>query len=203
MKCSLCSIALPDTKNNQRRLRNAKSGMIFCSKDHKNQALKKGMAGDKKFKALVPQHYGIYEEKRTTEICPGCLESFLPKTKTQIYCKSKCVTTKASREKLEKWLNGDDSIAMRSDHGLAAWARRYLLEEVHYACSRCRWSEISANGTIPLEVDHIDGNWKNSARSNLRVLCPNCHSLTSNYKIYNAGNNEQSRYAYFKDKDWW
>lgn len=35
---------------------------------------------------------------------------------------------------------------------------------------------------ISLELDHIDGNNKNNKLENIRLLCPNCHAITDNYK---------------------
>lgn len=46
-----------------------------------------------------------------------------------------------------------------------------------YKCEKCKIN--SYNGLpITLEIDHIDGDWKNNTRENLRYLCPNCHSQT-------------------------
>jgi DNA-directed RNA polymerase subunit RPC12/RpoP len=42
-----------------------------------------------------------------------------------------------------------------------------------------------------LEIHHIDGNYLNNTIENLQVLCPNCHSLTLNYKALN--NSERPR----------
>lgn len=39
-----------------------------------------------------------------------------------------------------------------------------------------------------MELEHIDGNSENNDLSNLTLLCPNCHSLTSTYKGRNIGN---------------
>lgn len=48
-------------------------------------------------------------------------------------------------------------------------------------------------GKVPLEIHHIDGNYLNNNISNLQVLCPNCHSLTSNYKALNNNQNTKIR----------
>jgi endogenous inhibitor of DNA gyrase (YacG/DUF329 family) len=133
--------------------------------------------------------------------CIRCDSSFATKNNTQRYCSQSCTQLAKSDVKLRRWLAGEYDLAQKTDGAILEWARRYLMEQVQYRCSKCCWSEISANGTIPLEIDHIDGNWKNSNPSNLRVLCPNCHALTANWKIYNKGN-EQSRYAYWKERGW-
>ncbi len=42
-------------------------------------------------------------------------------------------------------------------------------------------------GRIPVEIEHIDGDWTNNLPSNLTLLCPNCHSLTPTYRALNRG----------------
>jgi hypothetical protein len=49
-------------------------------------------------------------------------------------------------------------------------------------CEKCGWAEKSTEGYIPLELDHINGCHNDNRLSNLRILCPNCHSLTYNYR---------------------
>lgn len=54
--------------------------------------------------------------------------------------------------------------------------KRALLETGRpYKCARCHIENYN-NEEILLEVDHVDGDWKNNTRENLQFLCPNCHS---------------------------
>ena len=49
-------------------------------------------------------------------------------------------------------------------------------------CEKCNWCEKTENGIVPLELDHINGDRKDNRIENLRILCPNCHSLTPTYR---------------------
>jgi 5-methylcytosine-specific restriction endonuclease McrA len=49
-------------------------------------------------------------------------------------------------------------------------------------CELCGWAETTKDGYLPLELDHIDGNHYNNKLENLRILCPNCHSLQPTHR---------------------
>ena len=53
------------------------------------------------------------------------------------------------------------------------------------ACKCCGLTEWMGK-SIPLELDHIDGDRENNSLSNLRLLCPNCHALTPTYRGRNT-----------------
>jgi len=81
------------------------------------------------------------------------------------------------KNNIEGILSGE--IRFRYNNTIRNWLiKKNLLE---YKCNCCgldswRGEEIS------LELDHIDGDHWNNRRNNIQFLCPNCHSLTENYK---------------------
>ena len=52
-------------------------------------------------------------------------------------------------------------------------------------CELCSWSRKSVDGRIPIELDHINGDRYDNRIENLRILCPNCHSLQSTHRGLN------------------
>jgi 5-methylcytosine-specific restriction endonuclease McrA len=50
------------------------------------------------------------------------------------------------------------------------------------SCELCGWAERSIDGRIPLELDHINGVHSDNRLENLRILCPNCHSLQPTHR---------------------
>lgn len=51
---------------------------------------------------------------------------------------------------------------------------------ISYECSECKLDSWN-NKPLSLQLDHIDGNRFNNNLTNLRLLCPNCHSQTETF----------------------
>jgi hypothetical protein len=52
---------------------------------------------------------------------------------------------------------------------------------VPYACEGCGNTGEWLGQPITLQIDHIDGDWSDDRQENLRLLCPNCHAITTTW----------------------
>jgi len=106
------------------------------------------------------------------------------------YCSNQCQKDNEYHLYIQAWRKGDlsGSRGVRTKN-FSGYVIRYLRETYGAACSQCGWNGINpVTGKSPLELDHIDGDPENNKEENLRLLCPNCHSLTPTYKNLNFGN---------------
>lgn len=99
------------------------------------------------------------------------------------FCDQTCMGLFTKNITKEKFENGEVS---------SRGTIRGILYKLDSQCNQCgidEWQGLK----IPLEVDHIDGNASNNLPSNVRLLCPNCHSITPTWKGKNKGNGRASR----------
>jgi hypothetical protein len=111
-------------------------------------------------------------------------------TRNPKYCSIKCYSFP-----IEDWLADKvDGGSNGKLGGCKSPVRQYLLDECGHKCSKCGWNEVHpVTGKIPLEINHIDGDAHNNKRENLEVLCPNCHSLTPNFRGLNKKSSRTHR----------
>mgnify|MGYP001563195707 CR=1 FL=1 len=105
------------------------------------------------------------------------------------YCSNLCQSKYQYKKYVKLWknglVNGSRGVSAKNiSHHLA----RYLSEKFGEKCTLCGWNKVNPlTGRVPLEIDHINGNSDDNMESNLRLICPNCHSLSSTYRNLNKG----------------
>ena len=108
------------------------------------------------------------------------------------FCSIQCQKEYEYKNYIDKWKQGKVD-GLRGKYQISM----YIRSDIFYKCTKCGWSQINPyTNNIPLEIEHVDGNYLNNTEENLILLCPNCHSLTSTYKgaNLNHGRRERSKY---------
>lgn len=110
----------------------------------------------------------------------------------QKYCSNACQIEHQHQSYIKKWKAGEIS-GLQSIGVVSGHIKRYLRRKFGNKCCLCGWAKINPKtGLVPLVADHIDGNWRNNTENNLRLLCPNCDSLTPTYAGLNKGRRRNS-----------
>jgi hypothetical protein len=165
--------------------------------------------------------YGFVKEKYIKRICLNCKCEFdITKLNEKIFCSQSCAATfnNKLRNKKHTCLNckkGIDSwktyctkqcvnnhkqkvLFERIENSEIGFSekqlKRYLISKFGEKCMECDWSRIHPiTGKVPVQLEHIDGNSENNTLENLKILCPNCHSLTPTFGSLNKGNGREQR----------
>ena len=125
-----------------------------------------------------------------TASCLHCNKVFdySPYQQTGKYCSNRC--------------QQDFQMMKKINDGTASslTIKGYLVKKFGAKCCMCGWDKINPHtGKCPIELDHIDGNSENNTPENCRLVCPNCHSLTSTYKALNKGKGRHKRMIRYRE----
>lgn len=107
------------------------------------------------------------------------------------YCSWLCYTEDRYERagSFAKWLAGWQSgeISGTLPDGKPDWrVRQALVLTRGQRCEECGWNKVNpASGRVPLHMDHTTGDRSRNRPDEVRLLCPNCHSLTTNYQHLN------------------
>jgi hypothetical protein len=135
-------------------------------------------------KTCSATYNNLKRSKKTT----NCLYCDKPTSIRNKYCSVKCQQDCKRTQAVNN--NTAGHIASKS----------YLIKLYGAKCMECGWDKINPHtNKVPIELEHIDGNSQNNDLNNLKLLCPNCHSLTPTYKALNKGNGRHKRMERYKE----
>lgn len=112
-----------------------------------------------------------------------------------LFCDTQCSANYKTDQYITKWLAGEiDGLTNAKATNTSSYIKTYMKKNYKHCeiCGLDKWNNLP----IPLEMDHIDGNALNNNRTNLRMICPNCHNQTDNYGAKNFG--KSTRVLYYK-----
>ena len=131
--------------------------------------------------------YGSEKSKRLTKQwhCKSChKEHHSVPFKTKRFCNMRCFNDTKLSKSMQRFHQG--LISERNT------IKSCLTRLFGYKCSMCGLDHWQGH-KLSLEMDHVDGNAGNNMPSNLRLVCPNCHSITPTWKGRNKGSGRASR----------
>ena len=188
-KCTICS------RNFQTEYRRQPSGLIrlcaSCGTNIPTSIYINGKRISRQKRTLCWQCKPNGTRTRIKKTCPKCGNNIVERH--SVYCSSKCHRQQLYDEYICRWIAGNES-GSNANLGVSARIKKYLRLKYGNKCQICGWAEVNkTTGNVPVEVDHIDGDPTNNNENNLRLLCPNCHSLTPTYRALNKGNGREVR----------
>lgn len=161
---------------------------LYCGKETPNNHNTR-----KKFcdNSCAAKYNNSLRERKPPKKCKCCEKELSRRNKT--YCDVKCQHAFKRKELISEWKKGNVTGIIGEDQ-VSTVIKQYIKEKFDNKCTKCGWAEINPHtNTIPLEVEHIDGNFRNNKEENLELICPNCHSLTATYRGANQGNGRKYR----------
>lgn len=102
------------------------------------------------------------------------------------YCSNSCQMENQHNTYVESWLSGNEKGWSGKTKNLSHYVIRWIRTNYGTACQSCGWDKKHPiDGATLTEIDHIDGDAEHVSPENLRVLCPNCHSMTETFRARN------------------
>ena len=95
--------------------------------------------------------------------CLNCEREIKQKNK---YCSNVCQKEFEYKLYIDEWKNGIQS-GLKGEYQISNHIKTYLFNKYNNKCARCSWGEKNIyTNKIPLEVEHMDGNYKNNNEEN-------------------------------------
>lgn len=181
-----------------------KEFFVFSSKRFCNKICKNSFIGQKIKKSIeLKTQCKIDEYNKNKKYCAYCKIELSFKQRKLKFCSKQCAynvvsfSVKRSIDRFcskcniqiferKKYCKKCRDEALLFENVSLKVKKRILIKENGNFCQCCGLSHWLED-VISLQIDHIDGNPDNNLKSNLRLLCANCHFITPTFGAKNIG----------------
>lgn len=149
---------------------------------------------DADFIDIVNNSYSLYDVNLSLGYRPSSLRTTSPKIKERMATLGVELNYKLNPNRIpdeEYYVNGTPRTGIRE--------RVIKDNHIPYICACCNNIGEWNGQQLSLQLDHIDGDSNNNELTNLRWLCPNCHTQTSTYGSKNTSTNRSNTYRSNKE----
>ena len=128
--------------------------------------------------------------------CQRCGAEKPDKRTKMPYCSNTC----RQEHEVDRWLAGE--LDGNRKYDCCEYVRRGAERIQGRTCRSCDIVSVRPEVSLVLQLNHIDGNWRNNSPDNVELLCPTCHALTDNFGAKNMGNGRtwKREYSQFSPK---
>jgi hypothetical protein len=140
----------------------------------------------------IPRRYAATVMANPAKIHPYCANGCGRRIRAQrvAFCSQRCQVEHYRARIIELWRAGELPARMYFNRIV----RQHIIEAAGEKCQQCGWGKRNPyTGRVPLEIEHIDGDWTNNRPDNIGILCPNCHALTATFRGANRGRGRPGR----------
>lgn len=133
---------------------------------------------------LSTKHKQRYKKPKEKRFCHYC-SLLLQKKSQKKFCSINCF-------RQSRWKNKKEILLSSNNRNVSSdTLKKFLIKEMNIKnCCLCNQEPFWNGKPLVLQLDHIDGDSDNNKISNLRLLCPNCHTQTETF----ASKGKGSRY---------
>jgi endogenous inhibitor of DNA gyrase (YacG/DUF329 family) len=107
-------------------------------------------------------------------------------SKTNKFCNNRCQQDWVWENETKPRIEAGDT----TSNSVSA-LKRFLIEKFGENCFECGLGNTWQNKKLVLQLEHADGNSDNNLPTNLKLLCPNCHTQTETFGCKGQGNRYQ------------